>query len=1573
MNNKKISVIVPIYNELKNIEQLIVRLSDALTTIGIPYEIIFVDDHSTDGTYEYLERFKKSKKIVLQRKVGKKGKAFSLIEGFQKASGSILAMIDADLQYPPEEIPKMVNLLEKADVVVAKRANYKGSLLRKILSSGFKLFFGKALFGLDHDIQSGLKVFTREAIETVKFNPTSEWTFDLEFLHRCREAGFIIKEHDVVFGFRKKGTSKIGLLKGTWEIGINALLLRFKRIDPVVISPKAPFSMIGAGVGYRKKKYITHTTLQHQISALKTFSLDQKIILTLIAIDIAIGLIFFTVSTLQIVVGILSFIYFVDVLFNLYLTLRSLHVPQEIYLRSKELEGLDERTLPIYSILCPLYREAHVIPQFLDAIGKLDWPKDKLDVMLLLEEDDKETIDAVSKMSLPQYVRQVIVPHSMPKTKPKACNYGLTMAKGEYIVIYDAEDIPEHTQLKKAYLSFQKVGKDVICLQAKLNYYNPHHNLLTRFFTAEYSLWFDITLTGLQSINTSIPLGGTSNHFKTNDLKKLQGWDPFNVTEDADLGVRLFKQGYKTAMIDSTTLEEANSRFGNWMRQRSRWLKGYMQTYLVHTRELFGFANAQGIHSIVFHLIIGGKIAFILINPILWIATVSYFSLYAYVGAAIETLYPSVVFYMAVTSLIFGNFMFLYYYMVGCAKRNQWALMKYVFLIPIYWLMISIAAVIALYQLLFRPHYWEKTVHGFHLLKRQKLSIARLAIKTLEQEEQTVFPIPFYQRFVKLINSKKVYIGGSFLIAASVAANFLNFLFNAYLGRTLDLASFGLVSLVSSFLYISLIPFAALSASVNYRSGFLEARFGEKSARFFWNWVRKKSFLLSLIVCGLWIAISPFLMSFFKENDVLPFLIFTPVWLIGFMGAVDRGFLSGRVMFGFLGIVALTEPIGKLAATFIFVSYNLSNFVYSAIPIAIVLSYIASYIFVNLKKEDKKDNFEKIEGFPKKFFVSSLLSGLSTITFLSLDIILAKHYLSPEDAGRYALISLVGKMVFFLGSLASQFTVSLVARSEGARKDSTKTFTKILLSTYLLCVVGFLAVGVFGHITVPILFGENALSIVSYLPLFAFAMLLFSISKVFVSYYQTKRLYSFSIVTFFLAVVQIVLISINHQSIQSIVMAMTITGGLNFIVMALLHLKVGWVRIFENNVSDFLSIIFEKTESLKVEEKQLRILIFNWRDTKHAWAGGAESYIHELSKRWVEMGNRVTVFCGNDAHNPRKQVIDGVEIIRRGGKYMVYFWAFLYYILRFRGKFDIIIDSENGIPFFTPLYTRIPVFLLIHHVHQEVFRKQLIFPFSSLAQFLEAKLMPFVYRDNMVITVSESSKKEIIDYGIAKKEFIEIVHPGVDHSKFIHLGKTEHPSFIYLGRLKPYKNIDVAIVAFSRVVKLFPSAMFYVVGEGESMKSLKKLTVQLKIENRIRFYGKVSEGKKAKLLAKSWVAIQPSMVEGWGITVIEANASGTPVIASDVNGLRDSVIDRQTGVLVEAKNSEAIASAMRDFIIDKTYREIISKQAHVWSQNFNWDISSQIFYRVIISSLGQRVKLGVFRGAGSLLAKKYNG
>jgi len=356
-----------------------------------------------------------------------------------------------------------------------------------------------------------------------------------------------------------------------------------------------------------------------------------------------------------------------------------------------------------------------------------------------------------------------------------------------------------------------------------------------------------------------------------------------------------------------------------------------------------------------------------------------------------------------------------------------------------------------------------------------------------------------------------------------------------------------------------------------------------------------------------------------------------------------------------------------------------------------------------------------------------------------------------------------------------------------------------------------------------------------------------------------------------------------------------------------------------------------------------RILIFNWRDTKHVWAGGAEVYVHEVAKQWVKEGKEVILFCGNDKHNRKHDNVDGVWIIRRGGHYTVYFWAFLYYFYSLGRWCDIIVESENGCPFFTHVYSNKPVFLLIYHVHQEVFRKHLSFPLSHIAMGIEKYLMPLVYRGGRVITISESTKKDLVDLGLSETENIEIVNPGVHLSEYTILPETLNPTFVYVGRLKHYKNIDVAIHAFAKVVQKYPHALFTIAGDGEEGENLKLLTKELGLSNSVVFLGKINEYQKAILLAKAWMALQPSSVEGWGITVIEANASGTPVIAANVPGLKDSVKNNITGMLVEPKNVDALADAMIYLIEHEEKRKQFAKEARKWSQQFSWTHAAKAF------------------------------
>jgi len=444
-------------------------------------------------------------------------------------------------------------------------------------------------------------------------------------------------------------------------------------------------------------------------SANRVITGAQKAFFIIVLLVLIVCLILWLKTTAIVVMAICSLFYLTTSFYKFWLTYDALGHTYEIDVTPEELDAIDERDLPMYTILVPLYREAAVIPRLVGGIGGLDYPKTKLDVRLLCEEDDDETVPAILAMNLPPHFKLVVVPDAQPKTKPKACNYGLLQADGEYVVIYDAEDRPDPDQLKKVVAAFRKSDSAITCIQAKLNYFNADQNLLTRWFTTEYSMWFDLMLPGLDAQGVPIPLGGTSNHFITDRLIDLAAWDPFNVTEDADLGIRLHKAGYKTAMIDSTTYEEANSDLQNWINQRSRWIKGYIQTWLVHMRNPAKLAGQVGPKSwFSFQMMVGGTFIFLL-NPIFWGLTTLFLITQA---GWIEELFPPLVFYLAAFQLFIGNFIFMYLNVAGCVQRGYFELAKWALLSPLYWGLMSLAAWKGFIQLFTNPFYWEKTVHG---------------------------------------------------------------------------------------------------------------------------------------------------------------------------------------------------------------------------------------------------------------------------------------------------------------------------------------------------------------------------------------------------------------------------------------------------------------------------------------------------------------------------------------------------------------------------------------------------------------------------------------------------------------------------------------------------------------------------------------------------------------------------------------------------------------------------------------------------------------------------------------------
>ena len=380
-------------------------------------------------------------------------------------------------------------------------------------------------------------------------------------------------------------------------------------------------------------------------------------------------------------------------------------------IRLSRLPSVDPAELPVYSVLVTLYREREVVPQLLLALGQLQWPRSKLEIKLICEADDKETLAALRSSPLRPCVEIIEVPQGAPRTKPRALCYALPLCTGEFITLYDAEDRPHPLQLLEAWVRFNSEGEDLACLQAPLVIDNARSGFLARMFAFEYAGLFRGILPWLAHHNLVMPLGGTSNHFRRSALAKVGGWDAYNVTEDADLGLRLARSGYRAGTITRQTLEEAPETLSAWLPQRVRWNKGYLQTWLVHMRDPRATWRELGPGSfIAMQLLFPGMLVSALIHPI-FLGSV----LYALGSLAYESGGVSAgVMAMATVGFVniaLGYGAFIAIGAVTLTLSEKRSLLSIVLSTPIYWLLLSLAAWMALWEFYRHPHHWNKTPH----------------------------------------------------------------------------------------------------------------------------------------------------------------------------------------------------------------------------------------------------------------------------------------------------------------------------------------------------------------------------------------------------------------------------------------------------------------------------------------------------------------------------------------------------------------------------------------------------------------------------------------------------------------------------------------------------------------------------------------------------------------------------------------------------------------------------------------------------------------------------------------------
>ena len=364
---------------------------------------------------------------------------------------------------------------------------------------------------------------------------------------------------------------------------------------------------------------------------------------------------------------------------------------------------------PVVTILLPLFNEPDIAGHLIRRIDRLDYPRELLDVILLIEEADDTTRAALEHTDLPFWMRAVIIPPGTPRTKPRAMNYGLNFARGSIVGVYDAEDAPEPDQIRKVAQRFLEVPPDVVCLQGQLDYYNPHHNWLSRCFTLEYATWFRLLLPGVARLGLFVPLGGTTLFFRRSILEEMGAWDAHNVTEDADLGLRLARRGYRTEIIETTTYEEANAAVLPWVKQRSRWLKGYAMTWATHMRDPVQLLRDLGaLRFIGLQAQLLGTVLGFSLSPVLWTLVVKVFGLphpldrflpvQGYLGLAF--------FFLACQMLT------IYAAWRAAALPRHRRLRPWIPVLDVYFLLASVATWLGLAELLVKPFHWRKTAHG---------------------------------------------------------------------------------------------------------------------------------------------------------------------------------------------------------------------------------------------------------------------------------------------------------------------------------------------------------------------------------------------------------------------------------------------------------------------------------------------------------------------------------------------------------------------------------------------------------------------------------------------------------------------------------------------------------------------------------------------------------------------------------------------------------------------------------------------------------------------------------------------
>lgn len=705
-----VSVVIPVENHVSKLPALFKRIVPQLGATGRPFEIIVVDDRSQDETMQYLTHLPPEWHVRPFSKQGKTGRSISIKEGTDQALASTIVLLDPDTEYSPEAMRGVIDMLQTCDIAVVRR---RSTLLSPfaLLRSLQRLIFGQ-MVATNEDVRSGLKAFKRSLLESMRFDPESEttWGLDAFLLYHAQHAGLVVGSVDAAYARHRRSIRRAIKAHMHASIGIAALRVMHvvRKLLPFLFPP-APVEYFSAGfTNINDYLFLTPTQSAKGHVTKETISLLAVCILA-VAIVLGVLRLSLGVPVLRSFAMFISVTYLSILLFRVAMLFQSVKANKE-KITDEEVKTLRDDELPVITILIPLYKEQEIIPQIFRYLSEFDYPQEKLDIIFILESSDPETSQAFLDMHPPANFKALLSPDIEPKTKPKAMNVALKVARGDVLVIFDAEVLPEKDQLKRAVVTFKKYP-DVKYLHGRMDVYNADENWITRLYTAEFCYFYHYLMPGFIESGYPVPISGHSTYFRREVIESVGAWDAYNVAEDCDIGIRIYRKGFGNGMmLDSHTWEQSTMTLPTWVRQRTRWIQGFVQTSMVQLRyplllkrELKSWKN-----FCAFLFLVPGNVILNFLNIIQWVFFILWHTTHA---PFLQSAYSGLTLYLATTNFIVGNFLFTFFAMYGLYMRNHFRIVPWAVLSFVYWIMLGIASIRSTWHLFLHPHKWDKTKH----------------------------------------------------------------------------------------------------------------------------------------------------------------------------------------------------------------------------------------------------------------------------------------------------------------------------------------------------------------------------------------------------------------------------------------------------------------------------------------------------------------------------------------------------------------------------------------------------------------------------------------------------------------------------------------------------------------------------------------------------------------------------------------------------------------------------------------------------------------------------------------------